>query len=988
MKKLMSLVFISLIYLGVLQTNTIASSMTQQEAFIERFYQNILGRSADIGGMNTWLEVIQSQSAAKVALGFFQSQEFVNLGLSNEQYVDILYQTLFNRQADSGGREIWLNQLISGVGKLEVLYGFLNAQEFQNLADSFGVISIRPEDQLNYSPYGTTGVEGYVNRFYTLVLNRTPDQVGFYDWVSQLNSGTKAGGDIAKGFFGSQEYLQRGLDNSTFLDICYRAFFNREADDGGKNDWLSQIDSGATVDDILNGFIGSQEFYNLMESFGLNNIVAPLSVYVKDSMNNLGFYESDGTPHSVVISNDNTKAFIPNGSKGFLILDITTPNNPTKIVEYDTEGFVMTMILSPDNTKAYVLDTMKGVMVFDVSNPSSPSLLGRYYEENFNSYAFVVSNDDSKLYLVGGNYGLAVIDVSNSTNPSLIGKYNVVNYAEGIKISNNDSKLYITDTSGFNIVDLSTPTPTLLSNYANAGGHLFDISSDETKAFVKGTNGLWILDISNSNSPSLFSSYQIDNSYGINNIKLSNDETMLYYTDSGLVYLDISNLNLPTYVGKYSQMGGVFAFEISDDKTKAYAIVNGDNFAILDIYNQSFENEIGSYSLDGQARDIILSQDKTKVYISNHFAGYNILDVSNINSISEVFSQDTDGYATKILISNDNSKMYIADSTNGLLIFDITNLSSPTLINKYNTGGDVASIKLSKDNTKIFIANSNYSLGESDFLIVNIEDTYNPSIIGSYATQGRTLDLVLSIDESKVILADNDNGIISLDITNPASPQLLGSYDTEGNATKIVLSKNGSKAYVVDRNSLLVFDVSNLENMTLLGEYKATGYGVINSVSLSFDEKKAYISDTSNGLIVLDIADSSNIKLIKTYIPYSGYDHLIFDDEQKAFVLNYNKLSVLDMTLDSFFKLKDFGVYNINLDIDTRDNTPLTIDVQLDRNDIISLGNYSQNINYIGQDITIPISSILGQVGQTKITINVSTPEKTKTKTVYFNVAP
>lgn len=102
------------------------------------------------------------------------------------------------------------------------------------------------------------------------MLNRSADEVGFNDWVSQLRAGTKAGGDIAKGFFNSQEYMQRGLDDSTFLDICYRAFFNREADSGGKNSWLSQIAQGATTDDILNGFIGSQEFIQLAASYGIN----------------------------------------------------------------------------------------------------------------------------------------------------------------------------------------------------------------------------------------------------------------------------------------------------------------------------------------------------------------------------------------------------------------------------------------------------------------------------------------------------------------------------------------------------------------------------------------------------------------------------------------------------------------------------------------------------------------------------------------------
>ncbi len=265
--KLLKTLIISLLLSSTFVTNVQANT-TQQTAFVERFYQNILNRTADSGGMNTWLNTIQNESAAKVALGFFKSQEFINKNLSNEEFVDILYQTLFDREADSGGREGWLNELTNGTSKDEVMYGFFNAQEFTNLANTFGVTPIRTEDQLN--PYGTSGVDGYVNRFYTLVLNRTPDDGGFTNWTTSLNNQTQAGGDIALGFFNSQEYLNRNLDNDTFLDICYKAFFDREADSGGKTGWQNILNQGGTKDEVLNGFIGSQEFINLADRFGIN----------------------------------------------------------------------------------------------------------------------------------------------------------------------------------------------------------------------------------------------------------------------------------------------------------------------------------------------------------------------------------------------------------------------------------------------------------------------------------------------------------------------------------------------------------------------------------------------------------------------------------------------------------------------------------------------------------------------------------------------
>ena len=83
-------------------------------AFVERFYVNILGRPSDEAGLNGWLDVINSQSASAVAFGFLESAEFVSLNLDDAGFVDILYQTLFDRPGDAAGTAAWLDQLATG----------------------------------------------------------------------------------------------------------------------------------------------------------------------------------------------------------------------------------------------------------------------------------------------------------------------------------------------------------------------------------------------------------------------------------------------------------------------------------------------------------------------------------------------------------------------------------------------------------------------------------------------------------------------------------------------------------------------------------------------------------------------------------------------------------------------------------------------------------------------------------------------------------
>ena len=158
-----------------------------------------------------------------------------------------------------------MNKLKEGISRDEIIAGFLNAQEFNELSKQFGVESIEGVDQLN--PY--TGIKGYVYRFYKVVLNRDPDKEGLNDWIQKLQNKEQRGGDIAKGFFGSLEFKNKGYGDEDFVDMCYKAFFNRDADAKGKSDGLKAIDNGKTREDILNGFIGSQEFKDLAEKFGI-----------------------------------------------------------------------------------------------------------------------------------------------------------------------------------------------------------------------------------------------------------------------------------------------------------------------------------------------------------------------------------------------------------------------------------------------------------------------------------------------------------------------------------------------------------------------------------------------------------------------------------------------------------------------------------------------------------------------------------------------
>ena len=72
---------------------------------------------------------------------------------------------------------------------------------------------------------------------YKVALNRTAEEEGLNDWTQQLVNGDINGSSFSQGIIMSEEFTNRKLNDSGFLDVLYRAFFDRAADAGGKSDW-------------------------------------------------------------------------------------------------------------------------------------------------------------------------------------------------------------------------------------------------------------------------------------------------------------------------------------------------------------------------------------------------------------------------------------------------------------------------------------------------------------------------------------------------------------------------------------------------------------------------------------------------------------------------------------------------------------------------------------------------------------------------------
>ena len=152
------------------------------------------------------------------------------------------------------------------------------------------LISVISLPTLKANADGSAGtLDDFVERCYTVTLDRHSDAPGFADWKDQLLNGRAVGIEIAYGFLFSKEYLAKNKDNDAYLKDLYMLFMGREPDSSGYDDWMGKLNSGVSRLEVFAGFANSTEFYNICDSYG---ITAGRYVrgYDRKTINNVNLY--------------------------------------------------------------------------------------------------------------------------------------------------------------------------------------------------------------------------------------------------------------------------------------------------------------------------------------------------------------------------------------------------------------------------------------------------------------------------------------------------------------------------------------------------------------------------------------------------------------------------------------------------------------------------------------------------------------------------
>jgi subtilisin-like proprotein convertase family protein len=201
---------------------------TINSLFVSGLYQDLLGRAADATGLAYFTDLLnRGASRQQVAQIIMSSNEYHQL-----QVISI-YQTYLHRAADSVGLADFSNALSTTSSLEQVTATILGSDEF-------------------YNDVGNTNA-AFLNALYSDVLGRPIDPTGQAAFTNALNGGaTRA--QVALAILTSNEYRLK------MVQSFYVQFLHRQGSLNELEGWVSLMQGGATVTDVISGIVGSDEY--------------------------------------------------------------------------------------------------------------------------------------------------------------------------------------------------------------------------------------------------------------------------------------------------------------------------------------------------------------------------------------------------------------------------------------------------------------------------------------------------------------------------------------------------------------------------------------------------------------------------------------------------------------------------------------------------------------------------------------------------------
>ena len=527
------------------------------------------------------------------------------------------------------------------------------------------------------------------------------------------------------------------------------------------------------------------------------------------------------------VSSGVTYAFVSGSSLN--ILDVTNPTAPTLLSTTALSGYGEGLAVSGDY--AYIAAGSAGMQIIDISDPANPTSVVTLAGGSGSGYAEGINVTSTHAYL-GNGAGTEIFDISDPTNASLVGTLEADGWVQdAMPISN-----YVYScvwSSGIDVIDVSDPTnPTYVSTLSNPKNA--DIMFDGNYGYIATREyGVTVIDVTDPSAPTTITTYDTDGvvrkvSFG--SINMSGTQTGHIFAAevsllSAVNVSDLNNVSVSGAVAVAAPAHGLCYSSLLSGNT-AYLAYRYYVRAI-DITNPSAMTELGSIHLADTAMVKKVVGKDNIVFAGTRYGGLRPIDFSDPANpvwLTTVIEDRTNDVA----IAGDY--VYAATANNGIGIVNVATASSPTLVG-YASG--------STDNGR-------YGEGVAAYGNTMVQSTWG--------------------------------ALFFYDISSPESPSL---QDTVALVTgSSWLSLDAGHAYVHDFDTLRIYDISDLTNVTQIsavftdGSWDGDAFREGDFVYVNIEEGGIKVFDVADITAPVEVASIDPLNVARAITVRDGYAYV------------------------------------------------------------------------------------------------------------------
>tara|TARA_B110000977_G_scaffold134075_1_gene170709 strand:- start:854 stop:8332 length:7479 start_codon:yes stop_codon:yes gene_type:complete len=766
--------------------------------------------------------------------------------------------------------------------------------------------------------------------------------------------------DVTLSSDGNKAYVSDGSSGLHIVDVTNSA---------SPSSWGVLDTGGEVLGSVLSNNGIKAYVANGQSGFAIANVSDATNLYVYGSL------DTSQPVQSVALSLDQRTAYLANGP-GLLVVDVSYSFEPRLIDVLNTDGDASDLILSPDGAKGYIANGEFGLKIIDLQSASNPTL-GNFRistDLQTDTLNVALSTDGTKAYLADRINGLQVIDVA----PIIFSAEDTIPQTVTYTHATQD----VTSNAPTDVFTFKVNDGEFNSNVANVDLWMdSSITNDALWTYVRTSND----------------QVTLTGCVTVCEINMVIPETIGFFSspvvaigkgafaDSGITSVTIPSS--VTSIGDYAfTLNALRSITIADSVTEigedAFAynnlqavsflgdrplLLNGSFFGNRDLTFVSYCDGKSGWpggSISVGSTDVTPREDCDSVN-RNAEAFNQLLIAVNSGDTSEITIANLNAIIGLINVNSDNLNAYqtaITLLTSGTSIDQLKEIQS--LINSVNTGisscsstpyfvnvtsgtypeevswlledslGTILYEGIAPFSGIICLSDARYTLrmfdtygdgwNGAEFLVLTTagdravtqtlylgsqgEGAVN---VGDYPNEGpsaspQTVTLIEKIP-TDITLSGSDPEKDDLTFYLASAPtngnfeaafsaNLLGSVPNNAIAIDVAISNDGNRAFISDYSAgLQIVDVSDVSNPVVLSTIETSGNAF--SVAISSDGNTAYIGDEEAGLQIIDVTDPSNSLLLSTF-DTAGFSLgvTLSSDERTIYIADAVSFQIIDVT--------------------------------------------------------------------------------------------